>query len=74
MLHSCSSYEILSSSFVLRVEGHEHSIHFRAAMSQAACLHECLTNATEAYTVGIWPTPEIGGQPNKTLFLWGYNG
>ena len=28
MLHSCSSYEILSSSFVLRVEGHEHSIHF----------------------------------------------
>ena len=27
-----------SFSFVLRVEGHEHSIHFRAAMSQAAMI------------------------------------
>lgn len=39
----------LIRSFVLRVEAHEYSIHFRVAFGQAA-MHGHLTNAAEAYT------------------------
>ena len=60
----------LYESFVLRVEGHEHSIHFRAAMSQAAMLawtfDECRGGI---YRKVYGLRRESAEKPLKTLFL-----
>jgi hypothetical protein len=62
-----------SFSFVLRVEGHEHSIHFRAAMSQAdmlACISDecCGRHILQVYDL----TPGIGEKPFRTLVFVGF--
>ena len=60
-------------SFVLRVEGHEHSIHFRAAMSQAD-MQVCTSDECRGrHILQVYDlTPGIGEKPFRTLVFVGF--